>query len=335
MALKPSLFPKSDFEVTEGAYLFTNPHFAIPNPAQYIKDDDPEREDKLAKIDAIAPAVVLQIDLLELDEAGEVIDASATKPLRLKFSKNVQKCRPSDEDGDDIELGSDARGAVGRFAVPSSYAPHNNSIAGYFLEKLRDTAGLPEEQFPDTNDASFLDGLKVRLRPVPQEPIKRKNADGSEEEGKVWFHYEPYEILFNPAANSAPVPTPKAALKTVAAKPATGTAAKATAAKPAAAVKPAATAAKPAATPKPAAAPAATPAPAPAADNGEAEAAAVDIISTVVSAMAEAGTAIAPNQVKVRLIQPVMKLDAAVKSGVEKYTKDLAWVTSKLSEMGF
>jgi len=328
MALKPSLFPKSDFEISEGAYLITNPHFSIPNPAAFIKDDDPERESKLAKIDAIPPSVVLQLDLLELDEAGEVIDASAIKPLRLKFAKNVQKCRPSDEDGNDIELGSDARGAVGRFAVPSSYAPHTSSIAGYFLEKLRDSAGLPEEQFPDTNDASFLDGIKLHLRPVPQDPIKRKQADGTEEEGKVWNHYEPTQILFNPAAQSAPAS--KATPKPVAAK---ATAApKATAAKPTAA----AAAAKPAAAPKPAAAAAAVaPAPAPATDNGEASATAVDILSTVVSAMAEAGTAIAPNQVKVRLIQPVMKLDAAIKAGVEKYTKDLAWITGQLKEMGF
>lgn len=327
MALKPSQFPKSDFEVTEGAYLFTNPHFAIPDPAAFIKENDPEREAKLARIDAVAPVVVLQIDLLELDAAGEVIDASTSKPLRLKFSKSVQKCRPSDEDGDDIELGSDARGAVGRFAVPSSYAPHNNSIAGFFLEKLRDTAGLPEDQFPDTNDASFLDGLKVRLRPVPQDPVKRKNADGSEEEGKVWNHYEPYEILFNPATPTTPA---SSAPKVTTAKP---VAAKPVAAKPAAAA-PAKANAKPAtvkATP-------AAPAPAPATstvDDGEAEGMAVDIISTVVSAMSEAGATVAPNLVKVRLIQPAMKLDAAVKAGVEKFTKDMTWITGKLKEMGF
>ena len=49
MALKPSVFPKSDFEITEGAYKITNPHFAIPNPAAFIKDDDPNREEKLAR----------------------------------------------------------------------------------------------------------------------------------------------------------------------------------------------------------------------------------------------------------------------------------------------
>ena len=320
MALKPSVFPKSDFEITEGAYKITNPHFAIPNPAAFIKDDDPNREEKLAKIDQFPPKTIVQLDLLELDAQGDVIDANAIKPLRLGFAKNTEKARPADEDSDDISTGYDARGSVGRYAVPNTYSPHASTPAGFFLEKLRDSAGLPEDRFPDNNDLSFLEGLCVRIRPIPQPPVKRKNDDGTEEEGKGWNQYEPYEIIEDPAA--APVKSTQAKATTAAAK----TAAKpATPAKSAAAAKPAATTA-PA---KPAATAPAVPA-ASAIDDETAVATALEILSTTLEAMNKAGTATTPSAVKVRLIQHVMKLEAAMQAAVGKYTKDLAWITAQL-----
>ena len=320
MALKPSVFPKSDFEITEGAYKITNPHFAIPNPAAFIKDDDPNREEKLAKIDQFPPKTIVQLDLLELDAQGDVIDANAIKPLRLGFAKNTEKARPADEDSDDISTGYDARGSVGRYAVPNTYSPHASTPAGFFLEKLRDSAGLPEDRFPDNNDLSFLEGLCVRIRPIPQPPVKRKHDDGTEEEGKGWNQYEPYEIIEDPAA--APVKSTQAKATTAAAK----TAAKpATPAKSAAAAKPAATTA-PA---KPAATAPAVPA-ASAIDDETAVATALEILSTTLEAMNKAGTATTPSAVKVRLIQHVMKLEAAMQAAVGKYTKDLAWITAQL-----
>ena len=331
MALKPSVFPKSDFEITEGAYKITNPHFAIPNPAAFIKDDDPNREEKLAKIDQFPPKTIVQLDLLELDAQGDVIDANAIKPLRLGFAKNTEKARPADEDSDDISTGYDARGSVGRYAVPNTYSPHASTPAGFFLEKLRDSAGLPEDRFPDNNDLSFLEGLCVRIRPIPQPPVKRKNDDGTEEEGKGWNQYEPYEIIEDPAAapvKSTPAPAKPAAAKTVA-KPATAAAA----AKPAAAAKSPAAAAKPAAPApaKPATAPAAPTAPAASAiDDETAVTTALEILSTTLEAMNKAGTATTPSAVKVRLIQHVMKLEAAMQAAVGKYTKDLAWITAQL-----
>ena len=331
MALKPSVFPKSDFEITEGAYKITNPHFAIPNPAAFIKDDDPNREEKLAKIDQFPPKTIVQLDLLELDAQGDVVDANVIKPLRLGFAKNTEKARPADEDSDDISTGYDARGSVGRYAVPNTYSPHASTPAGFFLEKLRDSAGLPEDRFPDNNDLSFLEGLCVRIRPIPQPLVKRKNDDGTEEEGKGWNQYEPYEIIEDPAATpvkSTPAPAKPAAAKTVA-KPATAAAA----AKPAAAAKSPAAAAKPAAAPAPAkaAAPApAAPAAASAIDDETAVATALDILSTTLEAMNKAGTATTPSAVKVRLIQHVMKLEAAMQAAVGKYTKDLAWITEQL-----
>ena len=320
MALKPSVFPKSDYEITEGAYKITNPHFAIPNPAAFIKDDDPNREEKLAKIDQFPPKTIVQLDLLELDAQGDVIDANAIKPLRLGFAKNTEKARPADEDSDDISTGYDARGSVGRYAVPNTYSPHASTPAGFFLEKLRDSAGLPEDRFPDNNDLSFLEGLCVRIRPIPQPPVKRKHDDGTEEEGKGWNQYEPYEIIEDPAA--APVKSTQAKATTAAAK----TAAKpATPAKSAAAAKPAATTA-PA---KPAATAPAVPA-ASAIDDETAVTTAPDILSTTLEAMHKAGTATTPSAVKVRLIQHVMKLEAAMQAAVGKYTKDLAWITEQL-----
>jgi len=327
MALKPSVFPKSDFEITEGAYKITNPHFAIPNPAAFIKDDDPNREEKLAKIDQYPPKTIVQLDLLELDAQGDVIDASAIKPLRLGFAKTTDKARPADEDSDDISTGYDARGSVGRYAVPNTYSPHASTPAGFFLEKLRDSAGLPEDRFPDNNDLSFLEGFCVRLRPIPQPPVKRKHDDGTEEEGKGWNQYEPYEIIEDPAA--APVKSTQAKATPAPAKAAPAKAA--TAAKSAAA-KPPAAAAKPAAAPAPAKAAAPAPA-APAAsaiDDETAVATALDILSTTLEAMNKAGTATTPSAVKVRLIQHVMKLEAAMQAAVGKYTKDLAWITEQL-----
>ena len=329
MALKPSVFPKSDYEITEGAYKITNPHFAIPNPAAFIKDDDPNREEKLAKIDQYPPKTIVQLDLLELDAQGDVIDANAIKPLRLGFAKNTEKARPADEDSDDISTGYDARGSVGRYAVPNTYSPHASTPAGFFLEKLRDSAGLPEDRFPDNNDLTFLEGLCVRIRPIPQPPVKRKNDDGTEEEGKGWNQYEPYEIIEDPAAAPVKSTSAKAAAKAAPAKAATS-------AKPAAAAaaKPAAAAAKPAAAPAPAktaAAPAAPAAPAASAiDDETAVATALEILSTTLEAMNKAGTATTPSAVKVRLIQHVMKLEAAMQAAVGKYTKDLAWITEQL-----
>jgi len=329
MALKPSVFPKSDFEITEGAYKITNPHFAIPNPAAFIKDDDPNREEKLAKIDQYPPKTIVQLDLLELDAQGDVVDANAIKPLRLGFARNTEKARPADEDSDDISTGYDARGSVGRYAVPNSYSPHASTPAGFFLEKLRDSAGLPEDRFPDNNDLSFLEGLCVRIRPIPQPPVKRKNDDGTEEEGKGWNQYEPYEIIEDPAVAPVKSTSAKAAAKAAPAKAATS-------AKPAAAAaaaKPPAAAAKPAAPApaKTAAAPAAPAAPAASAiDDETAVATALDILSTTLEAMNKAGTATTPSAVKVRLIQHVMKLEAAMQAAVGKYTKDLAWITAQL-----
>ena len=320
MALKPSVFPKSDFEITEGAYKITNPHFAIPNPAAFIKDDDPNREEKLAKIDQFPPKTIVQLDLLELDAQGDVVDANAIKPLRLGFAKNTEKARPADEDSDDISAGYDARGSVGRYAVPNTYSPHASTPAGFFLEKLRDSAGLPEDRFPDNNDLAFLEGLCVRIRPIPQPPVKRKHDDGTEEEGKGWNQYEPYEIIEDPAAapvKSTPAKAAPAPAKT-AAKPATP--AKSAAAKPAAPA-PAKTAAAPAAPAAPAAS---------AIDDETAVATALEILSTTLEAMNKAGTATTPSAVKVRLIQHVMKLEAAMQAAVGKYTKDLAWITAQL-----
>lgn len=324
MALRPSVFPKSDFEITEGAYKITNPHFAIPNPAAYIKDDDPNREEKLAKIDKYPPKTIVQLDLLELDAQGDVIDASAIKPLRLGFAKTTDKARPADEDSDNISTGYDARGSVGRYAVPNTYSPHASTPAGFFLEKLRDSAGLPEDRFPDNNDLSFLEGFCVRLRPIPQPPVKQKNDDGTEEEGKGWNQYEPYEIIEDPAA--APVKSTQAKAAPAPAK--TAPAKAATPAKPAAAKSPAAAAAAKPAAPAPAktaAAPAAS-----AIDDETAVATAFDILSTTLEAMNKAGTATTPSAVKVRLIQHVMKLEAAMQAAVGKYTKDLAWITEQL-----
>lgn len=329
MALKPSVFPKSDFEITEGAYKITNPHFAIPNPAAFIKDDDPNREEKLAKIDQYPPKTIVQLDLLELDAQGDVVDANAIKPLRLGFAKNTEKARPADEDSDDISTGYDARGSVGRYAVPNTYSPHASTPAGFFLEKLRDSAGLPEDRFPDNNDLAFLEGLCVRIRPIPQPPVKRKNDDGTEEEGKGWNQYEPYEIIEDPAAapvKSTPAKATPAAAKAAPAKAATPAKPAAAAAKsPAAAAKPAATTA-PA---KPAATAPAVPA-ASAIDDETAVTTALDILSTTLEAMNKAGTATTPSAVKVRLIQHVMKLEAAMQAAVGKYTKDLAWITEQL-----
>ena len=330
MALKPSVFPKSDFEITEGAYKITNPHFAIPNPAAFIKDDDPNREEKLAKIDQFPPKTIVQLDLLELDAQGDVIDANAIKPLRLGFAKNTEKERPADEDSDDISTGYDARGSVGRYAVPNTYSPHASTPAGFFLEKLRDSAGLPEDRFPDNNDLSFLEGLCVRIRPIPQPPVKRKHDDGTEEEGKGWNQYEPYEIIEDPAAAPVKSTPAKAAAKAAPAKAATS--AKPAAAAAAAAKPPAAAAKSAAPAPaKTAAAPAAPAAPAASAiDDETAVATALDILSTTLEAMNKAGTATTPSAVKVRLIQHVMKLEAAMQAAVGKYTKDLAWITEQL-----
>ena len=330
MALKPSVFPKSDYEITEGAYKITNPHFAIPNPAAFIKDDDPNREEKLAKIDQFPPKTIVQLDLLELDAQGDVIDANAIKPLRLGFAKNTEKARPADEDSDDISTGYDARGSVGRYAVPNTYSPHASTPAGFFLEKLRDSAGLPEDRFPDNNDLSFLEGLCVRIRPIPQPPVKRKHDDGTEEEGKGWNQYEPYEIIEDPAAAPVKSTSAKAAAKAAPAKAATSAKPAAAAA---AAAKPFVVAAKSAAPApaKTAAAPAAPAAPAASAiDDETAVATALEILSTTLEAMNKAGTATTPSAVKVRLIQHVMKLEAAMQAAVGKYTKDLAWITEQL-----
>jgi hypothetical protein len=54
------------------------------------------------------------------------------------------------------------------------------------------------------------------------------------------------------------------------------------------------------------------------------------MLSTTLEAMNKAGTATTPSAVKVRLIQHVMKLEAAMQAAVGKYTKDLAWITEQL-----
>ncbi len=192
MSWKPETFTKSSgFEITDGAYQIAESNFVIPNPTS----EDPVKQ---KKIDAIAPVCVWRHVIHEVDENNDVIDATKPKTLDLKFGE-LSKVRPADELSDDIADGDTEKGFVGRYAVPSSYSPHENSKAGFFVNSLVNHAGFDPNRIPDANDAKFLEGFILRIRPKPQEGVK--NQDGTR--GEPWNQYEVYEIVYDPGSKPA------------------------------------------------------------------------------------------------------------------------------------